>query len=172
MQKNESKLRVINETLTQKCNYYKDVIDGINQHSKRSPSEDDSKEKCMKCDLLNQGLIEKDIIINSLQSIISNLERDNAKLDQEIQNIEFTFQNFIQESKSTSKQDEEKSKKSKNLFSSTDLIKTFDSKSFEPTASDVDFEYTLEGTTIKSLQGENTPLSSSNEEIQDLEIVN
>jgi predicted RNase H-like nuclease len=147
------------------------LIENLNQSYKKVMSDSNLSQTCSKCEILDKIIQEKDEIIISLQKVITNLENENNTLGKEIQNIEFTFQNFIQDSKSQIKEEEDKSKKSqKVMISSTDLIKTFDSKSFEGTISDVDLTYTIEGTTIKSLQ-EITLISSSGDEAQDLEVV-
>ena len=165
----QSKLILINEKLTQKCNYYQDVIDQLNTHCKQLASEIPATQNCGKCLEYQKHLIEKDYLVSLLQETVMKLEKENQRLEQDVQNIEFTFQNFIADSKH---EEENRSRKSKGVvISSTDLIKTFDSKSFERADSDVDLTYTLEGTTIKSMHGELAPLTLSDEEINDLESI-
>lgn len=166
LQKSHSKLILVNAQLTQRCNYYQDVIDELNLHCKQLSTDSSPTENFS---LLQQRIIEKDQIIAHLQQMVSALEVENQKLAIDMENIEFTFQNAIADSKNY---EESKSKVPGRLrISSTDLIKTFDSKIFSGTASEVEFNYTLEGTTIKSEHGEITPMASDNEDIADLEII-
>ena len=145
------------------------MIDQLNTHCKQLASEIPATQNCGKCLEYQKHLIEKDYLVSLLQETVMKLEKENQRLEQDVQNIEFTFQNFIADSKH---EEENRSRKSKGVvISSTDLIKTFDSKSFERADSDVDLTYTLEGTTIKSMHGELAPLTLSDEEINDLESI-
>lgn len=167
LSKSGTKLSYDNEKLQKKCDYYENLISHLQQTCEKLTSQQDSLYKCSTCDSFSRIAREKDDRIKYLQSEIQTLNRENARLNKEIQEIEFTFQNHIQDSKAY---EYEKPSKSKKLTFSSEFIKT-EFKNTSQSFSDVDLTYTLEGTTIKSTHDVNTPISVSNDEIKDLEFI-
>ena len=165
-----NKLGMENEILSKKCESYQNLITNLQQTCEKLTSQQDSLYKCPACESYSKIIKDKDERIFFLQKEVYLLGVENKKLKSEIQEIEFTFRDHG-ESKEFEAEKNKFSRQSRGLALYTEGVKATDSGNVSPTISDVDFTYTLEGTTIKSTHEIQTPLSVSNDEIKDLEFI-
>lgn len=168
LSRSATKQSYLNENLQKKCEYYENLITQLQLTIEKLTSQQDSLYKCSTCESYSRINKEKDNRIKYLQSEIQILSTENNRLNKEIQEIEFTFQNHIQDSKAYEFESPSKHLKK---FSNSPDSRRHDVKNMSQSISDVDLTYTIEGTTIKSVNEINTPIEYSNDEIKDLEFI-